>query len=278
MADDRNRTRDEWSAVASGWRRWEPLFQSFAWPVALRMASVSGLGDGQRVLDVGCGIGDPTLQVAVLIGPHGHVLGVDLVDDMIATARERAAALGLAHAEFRAADVRTMPLEPATYDVVLARWSVIYVDDVVGVFRRLRDALKPGGRIAVTAWAPPDANPWIALPMAELGKVLPMPPVDTAVPGLFHLSANGALAAALHAAGFERVAQERVRLSQFARNANEYWAMLTDMAGPLAPLLAGLGEPERAKLLRGVTEQLARFRQGDVYRIPAEAQLAWGER
>ena len=108
MRSEHDRIRDEWEAVAGGWRRWEPLFQSFTWPVALRMVAVAQIGAGQRVLDVGCGIGDPTLQVAVLVGPHGHVLGIDLVEEMLATGRERAAALGLAHVEFRAADIATL--------------------------------------------------------------------------------------------------------------------------------------------------------------------------
>ncbi|TMA56158.1 MAG: methyltransferase domain-containing protein [Deltaproteobacteria bacterium] len=182
MVKEHDRIRDEWQAVARGWRRWEPLFQSFTWPVALRMAAVAQIGAGQRVLDVGCGIGDPTLQVAVLVGPHGRVLGIDLVEDMLATARERAAALGLGHVEFRAADVATLEVPPASFDAVLARWSLIYVDDVAGALARLRCTLQAGGRIAVTAWAPPEDNPWIAIPMEGLARVLPLSPPDPAVP------------------------------------------------------------------------------------------------
>src|SRR5213594_1190520 len=107
--------RDEWQAVARGWRRWEPMLQSFTWPMSLRMVAAAEVGPGQRVLDVGCGMGDPTLQVAVLVGPHGHVLGIDVVEEMLATGRERAAALGLAHVEFRAADIATLDVPPASY-------------------------------------------------------------------------------------------------------------------------------------------------------------------
>jgi len=277
MGKGHDRIRDEWQAVARGWRRWEPLFQSFTWPVALRMTAVAQIGAGQRVLDVGCGIGDPTLQVAVLVGPHGRVLGIDLVEEMVATARERAAALGLGHAEFRAADVATLEVPPASFDAVLARWSLIYVDDVSGALARLRRTLQAGGRIAVTAWAPPEDNPWMAIPMEELARVLPLPPPDPAAPGLFYLSADGALADALRRAGFRNVAQERVQLSQFARDVTEFWAMLADMAGPLAPLVAGLAGPERQEVLRAVADRIGRFRSGDVFRIPAQAQLAWAE-
>jgi SAM-dependent methyltransferase len=276
MATDRDRIREEWQAVAGGWRRWEPLFQSFTWPLALRMAAVTQIGDGQRVLDVGCGIGDPTLQVAVLVGPHGRVLGVDLVEDMLATARERAAALGLGHVEFRAGDIATIDLPPHAFEAVLGRWSVNYVADPAAVLRRLNAVLVPGGRIAVSAWAPPDANPWITIPMEALARVLPMPPSDRATPGLFHLSEDGALAAVLRAGGFTDVHQERVQLSQFALGAVEFWAMLTDMAGPLAPLIAGLDTRDRERVLGEVTDRISEFRTGDVFRIPAQAQLGWG--
>src|SRR5438552_2796141 len=144
---------------------------------------------------------------------------------------------------------------------------------------RIRDEWEAvaGGRIAVTAWAPPEANPWIAIPMEELARVLPVSSPDSTTPGLFYLSADGALADALRAAGFRNVAQERVQLSQFAREATEFWAMLADMAGPLAPIVAGLAGPERRRLLDAVAERIERFRSGDVLRIPAQAQLAWGE-
>lgn len=275
MATEKDRVREEWRAVAGGWRRWEPLFQSFTWPLALRMVAAAQIGEGQRVLDVGCGIGDPTLQIAVLVGPHGHVRGVDLVEDMLVTARERATALGLAHVEFQAADVTTLELPAGTLDAVLGRWSLIYVADVVAVLRRLRAALAPGGRIAVAGWAPPDVNPWITIPMTALARVMPLAAPDLDAPGIFHLSADGALAASLSAAGFTEARQSRVQLSQFARDPAEYWAMLADMAGPLAPLLAGLGDPERGLVLQEVNDHIARFRTGDVIRIPAQAQLAW---
>src|SRR5579885_2895612 len=160
-------------ATAGGWRRWEPLLGTVTWPVSLRMAAVAEIGPGQRVLDVGCGMGDPTLQVAVLVGPHGRVVGLDLSEAMLAAARERAAALGLAHVEFRAGDVRSAPLEPEGFDAVLGRWSLIFLADVVAVLARLRAALVPGGRIAVAGWAPPDSNPWFTIALEEAAALRP---------------------------------------------------------------------------------------------------------
>jgi SAM-dependent methyltransferase len=270
------RGRDEWQTVARGWRRWEPMFQSFSWPLALRMAAVAEIGSGHRVLDVGCGIGDPTLQVAVLVGPHGRVVGLDISEGMIAIARERAAALGLGHAEFRVEDVTSAVLPDAGFDAVLGRWSLIYLEDVAHVLERLRTALVPGGRIAITAWAPPEANPWFAVPQEAMARVRPVPPLDPDKPGVFHLSTDGALARALVGAGFQTVGQERVVLSQLAQDGAEFWRMMTDTGGPLASVIAELGPAEVGQVAADVAARLERYRAGDVLRIPAQAQLAWG--
>jgi len=270
------RVRDEWQSVARGWRRWEPMFQSFSWPLALRMAAVAEIGSGHRVLDVGCGIGDPTLQVAVLVGPHGRVVGLDISEGMIAIARERAAALGLGHAEFRVEDVTAAALPDAAFDVVLGRWSLIYLEDVARVLERLRAALVPGGRIAITAWAPPDANPWFTVPQEAMARVRRVPPLDPGKPGVFHLSTDGALARALVGAGFQTVGQERVVLSQLAQDGAEFWRMMADTGGPLAPFMEDLAPAEVGQVAADVAARLERYRAGDVLRIPAQAQLAWG--
>jgi len=72
------------------------------------------------------------------------------------------------------------------------------------------------------------------------------------------------------------VQQERVTLSHFARDATEFWVMTSEVAGPLAPVLASLTAAERRRVEEAVTVRLDRFRSGDVLRIPAQAQLAWG--
>lgn len=269
MAGERDRIRGDW-------RRWEPLLAAFTWPMSLRMAAVARIGPGQRVLDVGCGTGDPTLQVAVLVGPHGRVVGIDLAEDLLATARERAAALGLGHVEFRCADVTAVPLEREGFDVVLARWSVIYVADPVGLLARLQGALVPGGRIAVAGWAPPQWNPWIAVTLEEIARVRPEAAAAPGAPGPFQLSADGELARALLAAGYQAVEQERVQLSLVACEPGEVWALATDAAGPVAPVIASLGAGEQAAVRAAVCARVEQFRAGDVLRVPGQAQLAWG--
>jgi ubiquinone/menaquinone biosynthesis C-methylase UbiE len=234
MTKEEDPVRAEWQAVAGGWRRWEPLFQSFTWPLALRMTTAAQIGDGQRILDVGCGIGDPTLQVAVLVGPHGRVVGVDLAEGMLATARERAAALGLGHVEFRAGDVASMELPPHAFDAVLGRWSLIYVRDVAVVLARLAEALVPSGRIAIAAWAPPRRTRGSRSRWPRSARRCPCrrPIRRRPASSTFRTTARSRRRSCARASA---TSARSGCSSQFARDAREFWAMLTDMAGPLAP-------------------------------------------
>src|SRR5262249_8604227 len=81
---------------------------------------------------------------------------------------------------------------------------------------------------------------WFTLPHQALARVREVPPPDARVPGVFHLSSDGALARALVGAGFQTVGQERVVLSQLAHDGAEFWRLMADTAGPLAPLSEGL--------------------------------------
>jgi len=272
-------SRDEvsagWAAAAADSGRWEPMVETIGWPLALRMTAVAEVGAAARVLDVGCGIGDPTLQVAVLTGPHGRVVGIDVDAGTLATARARAEALGLTNVEFVVADVRTVPLDANAYDVVLGRWSLTFLPEAVDVMGRLRDALVPGGRIAVAGWAPPDANPWITIPADVLADVTGERRVPVETSDGFNLSADGEIARALVGAGFQAVGQERVVLSHFAHDVREFWEALT-AAGPLGPTASALDDTIRSAVLDELDARLEPYRTSGVLRVPAQAQLAWG--
>jgi SAM-dependent methyltransferase len=103
-----------------------------------------------RCIDLGCGGGEVTFELARLVGPTGHVTGLDMDDVKLALAREDAAARGLSHVEFRAADVNEWN-EPAAYDLVYCRFLLEHLSSPIDLLRRMWAAVKPGGTIAVEA-------------------------------------------------------------------------------------------------------------------------------
>jgi SAM-dependent methyltransferase len=109
---------------------------------------------GVRVLDIGCGSGTTTLELAARVGPDGHVLGADIAEQSVARARERIATAGLRHAEVIVADVSSQPFEPNSFDLSFSRFGVMFFSDPTTAFSNVRRAMKPGGRVALAVSAP----------------------------------------------------------------------------------------------------------------------------
>jgi SAM-dependent methyltransferase len=136
--------RAMWSAIAAGWKKWWPKFESGAQPLNDRLVALARVQPGMRVLDVATGIGEPALTAARAVGPKGSVLAVDLAPQMVALARERARDAGRANVEFREMDAEKLELEPASFDAALSRWGIMLLYDPMAALGGIRRALSPG--------------------------------------------------------------------------------------------------------------------------------------
>jgi SAM-dependent methyltransferase len=163
---------------------------------------------GERLVDIGCGCGATTLELARRVGPDGAVLGADISAPMLAVAERRAAAAGLAHARFVEADAQTHAFEPA--DGFFSRFGVMFFADPTAAFANLRRALKPGGRVAFLCWRSPMENPVLTAASIAAAPLLPAPPAppDPAAPGPFAFADKDRVAGILKAAGFGDISIE----------------------------------------------------------------------
>jgi SAM-dependent methyltransferase len=163
----------------------------------------AALSATDRVLDVGCGCGETSLDAARIV-TSGSVLGIDLSGAMLDVARARARSAGVHNATFLQADAQVQEFAPAAYDVVLGRTSVMFFGDLPAALANLASALRPGGRIVLLVWQPFVHQEWLRCIFGALaaGRDLPPPPPDA--PGPFALSEPDRVRAVLRAAGFER--------------------------------------------------------------------------
>jgi len=174
---------------------------------SLSAAAIAALDPkpGERLIDVGCGCGDTTLELARRVGPTGHVLGADISAPMLAVAKARAAAAGLTQASFVEADAQTYAFEPA--DGVFSRFGVMFFAGPVAAFANLRRALRPGGRVAFVCWRAMAENPVMTAPLAAILPLLPEPPPapPPEAPGPFAFADGDRLQRILSDAGFTNI-------------------------------------------------------------------------
>jgi SAM-dependent methyltransferase len=124
---------------------------------------------GEAVLDVGCGTGSTTAELARAVGPQGRVLGADISQPLIEAARQHR----LDNASFGVADAASHSFEPASFDLVFSRFGVMFFSDPVAAFKNLRRALKANGRLTFLCWRTLLENPWVLVPMRAADPHLP---------------------------------------------------------------------------------------------------------
>jgi SAM-dependent methyltransferase len=195
---------DYWNDRAGEtWAKMQPLLDRQIGPLGLFAMDALGIVPGQHILDIGCGCGDTTLELARRVGPRGAVLGVDLSMPMLEVALDRAA--GVTQAGFRQADAQVTPFAEK-FDAAFSRFGVMFFADPVAAFRNIRAALKPAGRLGFVCWRRPDENPWMMVPLEAASPHLPpQPPSDPLAPGPFAFADRARLDGILRDAGFSRI-------------------------------------------------------------------------
>src|ERR671915_264438 len=168
-----NTTETGWGSGvnAEAIQAWDgPLFDSF---VKFREIFTTGRGaqgaarlgffppqPGMRVLDVGCGFGDATQQIAALVGPDGEAVGVDAASRFIEICRREAEEAGVSNASFLVADVQTDDLG-GPYDMAFARMGTMFFVSPVAAFRNVCRSLKPGAKFVQVVWRRREDNEWL---------------------------------------------------------------------------------------------------------------------
>lgn len=116
-------------------------------PLTERLFREAGIGPGQRVLDVGSGVGDVAMVAARLVGPSGEVVGMERDSRSIARARARVANAGLRNVSFLECDV-SQPPSAGPFDAAVGRFILQFVPDAVASLHHVAELVRPGGVVA----------------------------------------------------------------------------------------------------------------------------------
>ena len=158
-----------------------------------------------RVLDVGCGTGSTTRAVALRLGANGHCVGIDISEPMIAAARASAQREG-APASFVRADAQTHAFAPASFDMIISRFGVMFFDEPVAAFANLRRAATDDAELRFIAWRSAAENPFMTTAERAAAPLLPdIPARRPDAPGQFFLADRHRISSILEESGWAEV-------------------------------------------------------------------------
>jgi SAM-dependent methyltransferase len=224
--------REDWNAVAAAWEAWDDALEQGAASVTARLLELGGVREGQRVLDLATGQGEPALTAARAVGPAGLVVGVDIAPEMLAVARRRAREAGLDHVTFVEGDLEALDQPTGSFDVALSRFGLMFAPDHLAAFRAVARVLAPGGVLAAAVWAPPPARR-LTSGITAVNARLDLPPPAPGSPGAYAMSDPGRLADEAREAGFEQVSVSE-QVAPFRFDSVERYARYTQELAPAA--------------------------------------------
>jgi len=259
-----DRERNTWRTVSSGWRKNDERLRKSADPVSQRMLDGLRLSPGHHVLDIASGTGEPAIPAAHRVGETGKVVGIDLVDEMLAIARDKAREQNLDNIEFRAVDGKGIPFEDNRFDAISCRWGLMFMPEPQAMLEQMRRVLKDEGRIALACWAEPERNPFFTHAMSILMKHMEMPQPPPDAPGVFAFAERERLENILRDSGFRDIEIEDLRIDMIeAQSGEEYWQVMEELAGPIAVLAKQMNKETYRAFSAEVIASADALKQGD---------------
>jgi enediyne biosynthesis protein CalE5 len=246
--------RRDWDAASKGWREWSEFIDRTTAPVSEKLMAMAHVQPGQRVLDVAAGYGEPSLTAATIVGSEGAIVATDISPGMLEYGRERAAAAGLQNVEFVESDALSLDFPPGTFDAAVSRWGIIFEPDGEGAAGRVRGFLKPGARMAISSWGPPERVPFMAVPGGTVMKLLELPPPPPGRPGPMSRPTPAAIGGLLEGGGYADVEVEELEITFEYESAEEFTRSVRELVPPITNLVTSHPAEVQTNVWQAVTD------------------------
>ena len=279
MADsDANEILAAWEESSQYWKKHQAKIEQMFAPLTSALIAAAQISQGQSVLDIGGGSGQPSLIIAPIVGDAGSVTYTDPAAGMVKTAREEAQRRGLSNIQFHQASAAELPFPDDRFDVALGRLSAMFFPDVAAGVREIVRVVKPGGRISFLVWSSKEVNPFFSRVTDALGRFVPSEPEDDDAPGAFRFANPGKLAKLLSEAGVTSIEEQTFSFRIAAPiTLEQFWEMRSEMSDTLRAKLATLAADNNAAVKNAVEKAVASYFESGEMSFPAQALIASGK-
>jgi SAM-dependent methyltransferase len=268
--------RKQWNTAAAGWRKWSELIDTSASKISERLVELAGVEPGSRVLDVAAGYGEPSLTAARKTGSEGSVVATDISAEMISFGRERAANAGVDNIEFVESDAAGLDFPEGSFDAALSRWGIIFEPDGEAAAARVSGFLKPGSRMAISSWGPPERVPFLAIPMRTALQHLGVDPPPPGTPGPLSRPTPEALGGLLGEGGFSDVEVEEAEVTFEWDSPEEFTTFVKEIAPPISALIDPHPPEVQDEAWAAITAAVADAADGEAVKFTNLVLLASG--
>jgi SAM-dependent methyltransferase len=249
----------------ASWRHWQ------------RFLDAGVIKGDDDVLDIGCGTGKATRDVA-RVAAGGTAQGIDLSAIMLRRAREQSEAAGLTNITFEQGDAQVHPFSHDAFDVAMSSFGCMFFNDPIAAFANIGRGVRAGGTLALLVWRELHRNEWLmelrhALAM---GRDLPMPPPEAPTP--FALADPDRVRGILREAGYSDVAFEPIdEQIEIGRDVDDAYAF-TQAMGIVEGLSHDLDDGARAEAMDNIHKLLARHETSNGVLLGSSAWLITARR
>jgi ubiquinone/menaquinone biosynthesis C-methylase UbiE len=254
--------RQLWDKAATGWQTcWETIERG-AQKVSGKIVELAEIKQGDKVLDIATGIGEPAVTAARKVMPNGKVVATDISSQMLAIAKTRATSLGLdSIMEFRESDGEKLDfLEPTVnFDAVISRWGLMFFPNLPSALIRIREALVTNGRLSTAVWSVPSKVPLLDLAFSTVRKQINAPAPPPGAPGPFALADLEALERLFSQAGFKDIKTDTFQITFEFDSPESYTSLHQQTATRIHAMLANYSEDIKEQVWNSITESVWQY-------------------
>lgn len=264
-----------WNALAD---TYDQSFSAVMYPAAIEMIEEVAAQPGDRILDLACGTGIDAFLAHNKIGPDGQIIGIDIAPRMVEIANAKARGRGAANVSFQCMDAEKLDFDSESFDVAITKWGLMFFPDTHKSLKETLRVLRPGGRFAAMVLGTASRAKFLTVAASVTARYDKSVLVGDGSQSAFRFGEEGALEAALNAAGFTSVRSRRLLVMIACEDSDRYWNLLINGNGRYS--YAVLKQPPEVQeaIAREVKRAVEQYQTDGGIRLPIEVVVAYGQK